>query len=77
MRVIDARSGRDVKVGDVVRYGDDDWWEMIDVAHGLTWANAMVVGVMHGERFGPTWLPLKVRFTHPGFFLQRVAFAPT
>jgi hypothetical protein len=77
MRVIDARTGEEVEVGDTVSYGPDDWWKLIDVEHGWTSAKALVKGQMDGQRFGPKWLPLKVRFTHPGFFLQRVAFAPT
>jgi hypothetical protein len=77
MRVIDARSGADVQVGDVVRYGPGEWWKLLELDAGWTWANAWVEGELDGQRFGPTLLPLQVRFTHPGFFLQRVAFAPT
>ena len=77
MRVIDARSGQEVSVGETIRYAEGDFWTLVDLEHGWTWAHALVVGELHGKRFGPSWLPLTVRFTHPGFFLQRVAFAPT
>lgn len=77
MRVIDARSGREVKVGDVVRYSDGDWWELLDLETGFTWARAWVRGAIEYQTFGPRSLPLTVRFLHPEFPLQRVAFAPT
>jgi hypothetical protein len=77
LRVIDARSGVEVRLGDTVRYGEGDFWRLLDLEHGLAWATAWIDGEYDGQAFGPKPLPLQVRFTHPGFFLQRVAFAPT
>jgi hypothetical protein len=75
MRVIDARSGVDVKLYRPVRYPDGEWWRMIDFQPGLFEARALVEG--NRLQPSPTWVKLPVRYTHPGFFFQRVAFMPT
>lgn len=108
MRIIDSRSGQDVKVGDVMDYtypgffmiGHDgarpnpddcrcpippqvrqnprpEWWKLLAVKDRFFTAKALVeYHQVDGETW-IKWVPLKVRFTHPQFRDQRVAFAPT
>jgi hypothetical protein len=75
VKVIDARSGGVVNVGDVVRYGPDDWWELLTVDEGLFSARARIRSPWTGR--GGAWVPLRVRYTHPAFFLTKVAFTGT
>jgi hypothetical protein len=77
MKVIDARSGDVVNVGDVVRYGPDDWWELLAIDEGLFSARALIYSPGIGRNGGRAWAPLRVRYTHPAFFLQKVAFTGT
>lgn len=85
MRVIDARSGQDMKIGETVRYGGGEWLRLIDVDEGLLSANATIEhcyrdygrGVDAGFVTSRAIVPLAVRFLHPSFFLQRVAFIPS
>jgi len=81
LRVIDARSGDDVNVGDTVRYPDElhedgrrhpDWWQLVRVVDYVFWATAVVQTPRGAVR-----VPLTVRFTHPRFPLQRVGFFPS
>lgn len=113
MRVIDARSGKDMKIGDTVEYGDGESTTLLDVYPGLFSASALIrmtyrdftksvteptgeFDEMEGmwadgrhevarvERLrvvdpGPLVssareVPLTVRWLHPSFFLQHVAF---
>lgn len=84
MRIIDARSGRDyIKVGDRIDYGapvDEEgnptgpaeWWQLKAVHDRVITADAIVA-----TQDGIKAVPLTVRFFHPSFFLQRVAFFPS
>lgn len=72
MTVIDARSGRAVAVGETVRYSEGNAITLLEVRPGLFSASARVRGPA-----GETWVPLIVRWTHPSFLLQHVAFLPT
>jgi hypothetical protein len=51
------------------------WYRIIKVQDRIFSARAL----MEGNALEPRiqWVPLHVRVTHPGFFLQRVAFVPT
>lgn len=112
MKVIDSRSGREVKVGDVVEYPDGEYLRLIDVDQGFFWASAIVeygyidhtqdvleleplakVISMSGSviesapiyrvvKRGPIIktkreIPLIVRWLHPAFRFQHVAFIPS
>lgn len=79
MRVIDARSGRELKVGDIVDWGDGERLTLIDVEPGWFSASAVIETVerdLDAQRLVTRRMqvPLQVRFTHPAFFLQHVAF---
>jgi len=85
MRVIDARSGKDVQVGDVIDYGvtpaivggQREWWKLLDVKDHVFTAQALVEYHQGDGTTWTRWSPLTVRFTHPAFMFQRVAFVPT
>lgn len=89
MRVIDARSGAELRVGDTVDWGNGEFLTLVDVEPGWLSASAVIETVerdyMSMTR-GPALpklitrrrqIPLAVRFTHPRFFLQHVAFIPS
>lgn len=76
MRIIDARSGSDVAVGSMVNYGRGVWWKMLDLKKGLFTAHALIEN-HDADKTWTQWVPLQIRFTHPRFFLQRIAFVPT
>ncbi len=50
MHIVDARSGKTVRVGDVVDYGkppwggDPDWWRLLEVKEGVLTADMLVEG---------------------------------
>lgn len=73
MRVIDARSGREVRVGDVVDYGRGEWWKLLRVEQQGLWEAQALVDGTHGLQR----VPLAVRWTHPSFLFQHVAFFPS
>jgi hypothetical protein len=118
MRIIDARSGKDVKVGDVIDYGQApvcvygppkptgekikhpgtgemvpayefgppthcetpshrEWWKLLDVRDRFFSAEALVEYHQSDGTVWKRWSPLAVRFTHPSFMFQRIAFVPT
>lgn len=84
MRVIDTRSGHEMRLGDTVSYPDGEYVKLLDVDEGLLSANAVVEYVYRDfskpERplvRAQRQIPLTVRFTHPSFFLQKVAFIPS
>jgi hypothetical protein len=84
VRIIDARSGRDhIQVGDRIDYPvtenrarwglpNEDWWQLVAVNDYGLWASAVINGPE-----GRTTVPLRVRFMHPMFIGQRVAFFPS
>lgn len=100
MKVIDARSGREVKIGDTIDWGDGEKITLLDVYPGLFSASALVrityrddskaelapIG-RDGEGFrrvrvvkpGPLVTstreePLTVKWLHPNYMFQHVAF---
>ena len=115
MKVIDARTGTDIEVGQTVEYGDGEKLTLIDVEPGLLSASAFVertyrdhtksrheptgeftemtgtwkdgrtetarVPILRVIKQGPlvtsrAQIRLLVRWTHPRYFLKRVAFIP-
>lgn len=84
MKVIDARSGQELAIGASVSYGDGEGVTLLAVEPGILSARARVRLAYHdysqpGEPLvtRETWTPLIVRWTHPRFFLQHVAFLPS
>ena len=85
MRIIDARTGAEVKVGGTVDYGDGDGWTLLKVDEGIFRASALVrrqrpfvVRHRHGETLATDhWVPLTVRYLHPNFMFQKVGFFPS
>jgi len=91
MLIIDAETGHEVRVGGIMKrdrrifdtekqcYVEDEHkgeydWELVKVEDRLFTARICIRYLKSGKE---AWLPLIVRFTHPGFFLQRVAFIPS
>ena len=82
MKVIDARSGQEARLGVRIDYTDGEWVKVIDVEPGLFSAAATVETCMLDYRTGQLrtmvqQVPLQVRWTHPRYFLQHVAFLPS
>lgn len=84
MKVIDARSGKEMKLGERVNYPEGEWMRLIDVEPGLFSATATVQTCMRDESkpsrplaIMTQQVPLTVRWMHPRFFLQHVAFLPS
>lgn len=72
MKIIDANTGHEVKIGRpfhnvvgkvTVKQVDEGWLS----------ARALVQVDDEKDR----WVPLIVRYTHPGFMFQKVAFLPS
>lgn len=77
MRIIDARSGREVKVGETVAYPDGEWYRLLAVRERFLSADALVNAHGPDGKLRQQWVALAVRFTHPEFFLQKVGFFPS
>lgn len=78
IRVIDARSGANVKIGQVVSYPDGEWWELVGVRDRLLTATAIINDHTTGGAPGRSKsVPLTVRFLHPAFLFERVGFFPS
>jgi hypothetical protein len=85
MKVIDAHTGRELKEGDVVPLPGigsrpdhiiaKGWYRIIKIEPGLMKARVFLES--SEPRLHRMWQPLIVRWTHPGFFLQHVAFVPS
>ncbi len=71
MRIIDANTGTEVQVGQLFNniHGTH---KLIDVEEGLFSTKALFSSA--GKMF---WVPLQVRYTHPGFFFQKIGFIPS
>lgn len=72
MRIIDAFTGKAVVPGPWYQ-GPGFQWRILQVKDRFLSAQALFE--VAGRK--PVWTPLAVRFTHPRFPLQRVAFVPT
>ncbi len=71
MKIIDANTGIEVKIG-VPFDNVDGRLMLIEVDESLFSARALFTV---NDTY--TWVPLVVRYTHPGFFLQKVGFIPS
>lgn len=88
VKVIDAHTGRLVKVGDTLPIpgdgstpelsaagiGVDGYYKVVAITPGILSAKILLAS-NHPAYNG--WVPLAVRWTHPRFFLQHVAFIPS
>ena len=97
MKIIDARSGKQVRPGETVIYDSAVWavgpggslrqgpsrGKEGFIFHGLLKRKVRggVVGdfTMYEPGYAPrrVEVPMPVRYTHPSFFLQKVAFIPS
>jgi hypothetical protein len=96
MRVIDAHTGLEVKVGDRIPLPDprvfstpesskarlarglsDYYYEVVAIRPGIFSATMDAWFVEGGHRRFVSRAPLQVRWTHPGYPWQHVAFVPT
>ncbi len=77
MRIIDANTGKEVRVGDTFE-NVNGAHQLLSVDEGLFNATASFV-VQQSRRHAPelVCMPLQVRYTHPSFFLRKVAFIPS
>jgi len=76
MKVIDARSGKVLKVGDTVEYPDGESLTLIDVRPAFLTAKVRVrvVQTIPTPLTLERWISVDVRWTHPRYFLRPVAF---
>jgi len=74
MRVINVRDGQEVKVGELLVAPAVDGSRTRLLAVEERFFSAVGLFDQDGELLR---VPLQVRFTHPGFFLQKVAFIPS
>jgi hypothetical protein len=79
VKVIDARSGQEMKIGDTVRYGQGEYVKLLDTDPGLFSASATLeIGYLDPRSNTLTKIvrqsPLTVRWLHPSFLFQHVAF---
>ena len=91
MKLVDARSGQTFNVPALgkrvlaspikIQYGDGEFTQIDAVDIGFLTAKALTT-VASKDYTGKLstwtgWSPLSVRYTHPGFPLQKVAFIPS
>lgn len=73
-----------MRIGDTVHYNDGESVTLLDVKPGILQASAFVqITYTNWETGTPVadtkaiWVPLAVRWTHPSYFLQHIAFYPS
>lgn len=76
MKVIDAYTGQEVLVGQTIPTPGGGTMTLVDIDVGLFSASA-TADFKEGARVTRRIFPLQVRWTHPRFFLQHVAFIPS
>lgn len=72
MRVIDAFTGKDVCVGDSLVGPNGKTWTLVGLDDRWLRVTARIETEGHIHE-----VPLQVRFFHPLFFMQRIAFVPS
>jgi len=85
VKIVDAFTGREVEIGDVVPSPGGRPWKLLDVRDAFfrVWALVSEIPDMGSAlagmppELGPRWMELQVRFTHPRYFLQHIAFVPS
>ncbi len=76
LRVIDARTGDDVQIGDTVKYPDGSGWKLLELDDWFFRVTARVCE-FDAKTTHEHDQPLSIHFFHPAFFLQRVGFFPS
>lgn len=76
MRVIDAFTGAEVVIGQTIPTPEGGTMTLVDIDAGLFSASA-TADFRQGSKTIRRVFPLAVRWTHPRFFLQHVAFIPS
>ena len=76
MKLIDAHTGDAVNLGDRVRLPGGGFYQVINVRTGIFSASMTALVTEHGSTKGHFEydIPLTVRWTHPNFMFQHVAF---
>ena len=84
VKIIDARSGEVMTPGKIVVYGDGEKLRVVNVDQGVFSARALIESTYRdcskdGKPLMTTsqWVPLNVRFLHPSYPFERVAFIPS
>lgn len=81
MKVIDVRSGQEMTIGERIDYQDGESVTLLEVRPGLLRAEGkarMVHRTPEGRlSASEKWVPLAVRWTHPRFLFEHVAFFPS
>ena len=78
-KIIDARSGRQVQIGDTIRYHGGETMQLLDVKVGVFTADLLVRSRWHENPGGAveSWVKGPVRYFHPKFLFRRIVFIPT
>lgn len=71
MKVIDANTGAEVKIGEPF-INVDGTHTLLAIDTGFCTARGLFRSKGHDF-----WVDLQVRYTHPAFFMQKVAFIPS
>ena len=87
MKIIDARSGEVMRPGKTVTYGGGEKLRVVVVdEQGLFRAQALIESTHRDYSKSvreaclvttTRWVPLSVRFMHPAYLFERVAFIPS
>lgn len=88
MKIIDARSGREVKIGDTVDWGGGEGFTLLDADVGLFSGEACIRQTLRDYSMSvdigraplitrTAWVPLAVRWLHPKYLFQHIAFIPS
>jgi hypothetical protein len=76
MKIIDANTGQEPEIG-VPFNNINGTMVLLGVEEGLFSARGLFGHPCDNPNCPDVWVPLQVRYTHPGFFLQKVAFIPS
>lgn len=74
MKLINTIDGLDYELGEEFAGASGFYVSKAMRSRGLFKAELLVENRETGEEF---WMPLVVRYLHPDYFLQKVAFIPT
>ena len=78
MKIIDSRSGAVMTPGKIVVYGGGEKIRVVDVDEGLFSARALIATTRRDPLVtSHQWVRLDVRFMHPSYLFERVAFIPS
>jgi hypothetical protein len=75
MRIIDAFTGRDVRLGDVVPGPTGEPWQLVAIDDRSPLK--VHIRTRHLASGREQWSPLTMRFLHPSFLFQRIGFVET